>query len=340
MSHSRPIVRCLPVSLGTVLLAFAILGGQGHTAAGQAAGPEPDASWNLPTFTLPPVTSKGIRLIAYGDMRFADPKMTHGTNPRVRAWLAAKVGAEKPDALLLTGDMPYVGSAASDWDQYRRETESWTRAGFPVLPSIGNHELYFDHDKALANYMQAYPMLHGHRYYSALMGNVEVISLDMNSPTEPRSEQTLWFAAQLEHLPKSVEFLFILYHVPWVADDQSQMIAGIPSPQALLLRGILERHLPAIRAQVMVISGHIHNYERFERRGVEYLVTGGGGAQPYPILLRGNRDLYKGGGFPVYNYVTLELENHQLKGTMWKVVDPDAAVLSVEEKDHFEMRAR
>ena len=57
-----------------------------------------------------------------------------------------------------------------------------------MLPTLGNHELYFDHDKASRNYVLAYPMLQGHRFYSALMGPVEVISLDMNSPTEPRSE--------------------------------------------------------------------------------------------------------------------------------------------------------
>lgn len=326
----------LTIAVRSLLCAAFVLASGGQSLAGQAAS----ATDYGPTFTLAaPPAGRTMRLIAYGDMRFADPKLTKGTNPRVRAWLAGQVGKERPDALLLTGDMPYVGSTTADWDEYRKETASWTQAGFPVLPTLGNHELYFEYDKGLRNYLQAYPMLEGHRFYSAVMGPVEVISLDMNSPTMARSEQTLWFAGQLEHLPKQVEFLMILYHVPWVADEQSNLLAGVPSPQAVLLRDILERHLSRIRARVMVVSGHIHNYERFERKGVEYVVSGGGGAQPYPILLRGSQDLYKGGGFPVYNYVTLEIANHVLKGTMWKVRDPDAGELSVEAKDHFELKA-
>ena len=38
--------------------------------------------------------AKPLRLIAYGDMRFANPSLTQAMNPKVRSWLAAKVGGE------------------------------------------------------------------------------------------------------------------------------------------------------------------------------------------------------------------------------------------------------
>ena len=132
----------------------------------------------------------------------------------------------------------------------------------------------------------------------------------------------------------------ILYHIPWVADTQSQLIANVPSPGAVMLRNILESHLNRFRAKVIVFSGHIHNYERFERRGVEYVVTGGGGAEPYRILYRGRSDLYRDTGFPVFNYVTLEIKDHELHGVMWKVADPDAETLSAEQKDSFVIKAQ
>ena len=96
-----------------------------------------------------------------------------------------------------------------------------------------------------------------------------------------------------------------------------------------------------MRAKVIVFNGHIHNYERFERRGVEYVVTGGGGAVPYPILFRGSGDLYRDSGFPVYHYLTLEVRDHQLHAVMWKVIDPDlpADQLNVEIKDTFILKA-
>lgn len=295
-----------------------------------------------PTFVLNQFqTGKPVRLVAYGDMRFTNPAVTEGTNPKVRRWLAARVGLEHPQALLLTGDMPYTGGLKADWEQYQLETRSWKEEGFPVFPAIGNHEVYHDIDKGIANYLANYPALEGHRYYSALLGSVEVLALDMTSPAGERSAQLQWFASQLEHLPSSVDFLMILFHTPWVADAQSQLVANLPTKQALVLRGVLESHLSRMHAKVIVFSGHIHNYERFERRGVEYVVTGGGGAVPYPILFRGQADLYRDPGFPVYHYLTLEVRDHQLSATMWKVIDPEVpeANLNVEVKDRFVIKA-
>lgn len=303
--------------------------------------PPPGAgSDTKPTFLLKQFSvAEPIRLVAYGDMRFTDPSVTNGTNPKVRQWLAEKIALEHPQTLLLTGDMPFVGDKAADWEEYRRETAGWRAEGFPVLPTMGNHEIYMDREKGIANYLENYPQLEGHRYYSALLGPVEVMALDMNSPVGPRSPQARWFAAQLEHLPAQVEFLFILYHIPWVADTQSQLFANIPTKDALALRAMLEARLNRIHAKVVVFNGHIHNYERFERNGVEYVVTGGGGAVPYPILFRGSHDLYRDPGFPVYHYLTLEVKDHQLKAVMWKVIDPDAGELNVEAKDSFTIEA-
>lgn len=278
-----------------------------------------------------------MRLIAYGDMRFTDPAVTNGTNPRIRKWLVDRIAKENPQALLITGDMPMTGEKQSDWDWYQKETAPWTAAGFPVFPTMGNHEVYHDKAKGTANFLANYPMLKGHTYYSALLGSVEIISLDMNTSISPRSEQARWFAGQLDNLPAQVDFLLILYHIPPVVDTQSKLVANLPTPDARALRSLLESRLAHMRARVMVLNGHIHNYERFEERGVEYVVTGGGGAVPYPVLFRGVHDLYRDPGFPVYHYLTLEVSDHRLKAAMWKIKNPDADTLEVEQKDSFQM---
>ena len=72
---------------------------------------------------------------------------------------------------------------------------------------------------------------------------------------------------------------------------------------------------------------------------MEYVTSGGGGAEPYPLLFRGSEDLYRDTAFPVYHYVTLDYRNGQLHAVMWKVKDPDAATLSVEQKDEFTLVA-
>jgi hypothetical protein len=296
--------------------------------------PDTNPTFNFSQFSA----DKPIRMIAYGDMRFTDPAVTKGTNPRVRRWLAERVGAERPEVLLLTGDMPFTGANYRDWQVYAVETASWRADGFLTLPTLGNHEIYGGAQAGIENYLRAFPAIQNRRYYSALIGNVEVISLDATMGVGPPSQQGEWFAAQLGHLPSQVQFLFILYHVPWVADRQSQMFAHLPTKEALTLRGILEAHLAKMHARVVVFNGHIHNYERFERLGVEYVITGGGGAEPYPLLYRGKADQYQDPGFPVYHYLTLEVSDGKMHATMWKVRDPEAAELSVEEKDEFTLQ--
>lgn len=293
-----------------------------------------------PTFTIGKFAPGApIHMVGYGDMRFTDPSVKIGTNPRVRKWLAERVGQESPQVLMVTGDMPYAGARDEDWQVYRSETASWNANHALVLPTIGNHEVRGGVQKGIANYLANYPGLKGHRYYSILMGSVEVISLDMTSPSGGTSAQATWFAAQLDHLPKQVEFLFILYHTPWVVDQQSQLFTNLPSKEALTLRHLMEIHLHKIHAKVIVLSGHIHNYERFERNGVSYIISGGGGAEPYPLLFRGSADLYRDTAFPVYHYLTLDYEHGTIHGMMWKVKDPDADTLSVEKKDEFTIMA-
>jgi acid phosphatase type 7 len=308
--------------------------GQGHSVTPQPA-PDPNPTFVFRQFNA----GDPIHLVAYGDMRFTDPSVTSGTNPRVRKWLAERIGTVAPQALLLTGDMPFTGADPADWQEFQTETASWRSAHILELPTTGNHEVKGGIEPGIANYLKNFPEIEGHRYYSALLGRVEVISLDMNLPKEISDPQARWFAAQLDHLPKQVEFLMILYHLPWMADAQTRLLIELPSHPALVLRGILEARMSHLHAKVIVFNGHIHNYERFERNGVEYVVTGGGGAQPYPLLLRGRADLYRDTGFPVYHYLTIDIVENKLHAVMWKVKDPDAVPLRVEAKDEFSLTA-
>jgi hypothetical protein len=294
--------------------------------------PEPGA----PTLVFPQfVIGQALHFVAYGDTRFTDPTVTTGTNPRVRHWLTERIAQQHPKFILLTGDTPFHGALDGDWAEFQRETVSWREEGAIQLPTTGNHEVYGGGEAGIANYLKNFPDISGNRYYSALLGSVEVISLDYTQASDATSTQGRWFAAELNHVPAQVEFLLILYHLPWMADRQSQLLIDLPTKDALGLRTMLETRLAKIHAKVVVFNGHIHNYERFERGGVEYVITGGGGAEPYPLLFRGAGDLYRDTGFPVYHYLVVDVANHTLHAVMWKVKDPDANPLEDEVKDQF-----
>jgi hypothetical protein len=84
-----------------------------------------------------------------------------------------------------------------------------------------------------------------------------------------------------------------------------------------------------------VIAGHIHNYERFQQDGVTYLVSGGGGAVPYPVE-RTPADAYQDPSFPNYHYLKFVLAGDILNGTMYRLADPRTTKWEI--KDTFEVR--
>lgn len=294
-----------------------------------------------PTFTVSDLPAgRPLRIIVYGDMRFTDTSNTSDTHPGVRKWLAQKVGEEKPDVLLLTGDMPFHGSNPADWKIYSQETALWAQEQLRIYPTIGNHEGLTDPRSGMMNYFAAYPQIDHHRWYSVRMGNIYLITLDTSTFLNIGWEQRQWLDAQLAHIPSSADFVFFLFHVPLVSDLQTAFMLGIPDAAALDLRHDLEASAAASHAKFVVFNGHIHNYERFEINGITHVITGGGGARPYPIFIRGDQDLFQASTYPNFNYVVITLEGKHAEAKMYRVVDPDAAQKTVELKDSFKLDAK
>ena len=286
-----------------------------------------------------------LKIVAYGDMRFTDPTNTYDTNPRVRKWLVDRIAQEKPDALFVSGDLPFRGAVAADWQRYREETEPWKAAALRVYPTIGNHELVPEEDFALPNYFAEFPWLGERYWYSVQIGSAYLIALDSNSRYRnrtlyPGSPQWQWLDMQLGHLPPEINFVFFLIHMPLINDVQSEVIADLPEAREVKLRHYLEEKAKQAHAKFIVVSGHVHNYERFEHGGVSYIVSGGGGAKPYPVYFRSPEDLYHDPGFPNFNYVVLKVHGKQANATMYRVADPKAATLSTEIKDVFSLQAK
>jgi len=287
--------------------------------------------------------SHPLKIIAYGDMRFTDPHETSATNPKVRRWLVDQIAAEKPDAVLLSGDVPWRGGEAADYEVYRSETEVWRDSHLRIYPALGNHEFHgidplSTEQKCLENWWNAFPELRGVRWYSVELGDsVYILNLDSNASLLPGSPQILWLQGQLAHLPPAVKFVFFNLHHPPVVDFQENgddSHNGRPNEKALA--DFLAQTAGRQRAKFIVVAGHIHNYERFDQDGIVYLVSGGGGAKPRPIA-RHPGDLYQDASFPNYHYVKFVEGSDRLDATMVRLADPDAPTPSWQEKDHFQV---
>jgi hypothetical protein len=295
-----------------------------------------------PTFTVEESDlHKPVTLIAYGDMRFTDPANREATNPDARQALVARIAKEKPDAILLNGDVPWHGGDKGDYSVFRAETEVWRASHLRVYPALGNHEFSrCEVPQCLENWWTTFPELRNRRWYSVALGReLYAIALDSDTSLLPGSDQRQWLEAQISSLPASVRFVLITLHHPPVADIQKNFnVDHNPRPNEISLANFLKGAAASRKARFLVSAGHIHNYERAVQDDVVYLVSGGGGAHPYPVE-RTPSDLYQDRAFPNFHYLKFVLEGKTMKASMYRL-DLDAASPEWQEKDTFELRAK
>lgn len=294
-----------------------------------------------PTFTVP-ASDLGTPLVmvAYGDMRFTDPTEIVASSPQARQALVAAVAREHAAAVFVSGDIPWHANPA-DYAVYRHETRAWRAARLRVYPALGNHEFSgCDEAQCLDYWWDVFPELRSRRWYSVALGTkVLAIALDSDISLLPGSEQHQWLEEQVNGISPTVRLVVIFLHHPPVADLQEGGLANHnPRPNEIALADYLGEIAPQSKARFLVSAGHTHNYERFLQDGVVYLVSGGGGAHPSPVV-RGPGDLYPSADYPNYHYVRLVLRGQTVSGEMVRLADYTAAKpVTWQVRDRFEIR--
>jgi hypothetical protein len=285
-----------------------------------------------------------FRFVAYGDTRFTDPANTTVTNPQVRQQLVRAIAETHPAFILFSGDITYNGDSAEDWKVYDQETAVWREGKVPVYPTLGNRDLHGDVGVALENYFARFPNLKQNRFYSVRAGNSLILALD-SALGELDGKQGEWLQSQFQHLPPGTDFVFIVLHHPPYSSSTGDKSEGHGGHGARLseqnLAAYLEEKQKTLRPRIVVIAGHVHNYERHAHGGVLYFVTGGGGAHAYPIN-RSPGDLFQSQAIN-YHYLLLEVDAGKLKATMnrlelndgvTKWTQPDSVTISFSLSTH------
>jgi 3',5'-cyclic AMP phosphodiesterase CpdA len=171
--------------------------------------------------------------------------------------------ANPADVLVTLGDNDYTERPA----QFRRnwaESFGWLPASeVTVAGTLGNHDV-----RVARGTYQFGPLQMPGPFYRRAVGDLELFVLDSNAVTW---RQTRWLAAALASSPARWK-VAVLHHPPFTC--------GHYASHGLVVQRwvpLFERH--RVR---LVLSGHDHNYQRFQpRRGVTYVVHGGGSGYFY-----------------------------------------------------------
>jgi predicted phosphodiesterase len=230
------------------------------------------SSWGPIGFETPALGEAELRFGVIGDSGFGDDQTRE---------LVERMAGYDLDFVLHTGDSVYKafeesGPAEAFAQKYFKVFSPLLHRN-PVFPVLGNH----DFDLAVRSegrpyFLRAFPALKDSSIPDSALGTwyaferagIQFIMLDSQAfyGAGGRAEQTAWLEERLED--PTFRFSIAVFHTPPYSSGRYRN-----GGRAL---GLDWGPLFEAADVPLVLSGHDHNYERIERNGVTYVVSGGG----------------------------------------------------------------
>jgi hypothetical protein len=206
-------------------------------------------------------TQAATGILAVGDFGVG------GTTEREMGLAMKRFAANHPAAALLVtlGDNDYTESPSAFHRNWTASFGWLGSVGLRVAGTLGNHDIRVDRGHYEYDELDM-PRAH----YRRTAGNVTFFILNSNRVS---SIQTEWLK---KVLPASTATwkVVVFHHPAWTCGAYRSNTAIVQTWVPLFERYGVQ----------LVLNGHDHNYQRFgPRRGVRYIVHGGGGAHLYPI---------------------------------------------------------
>jgi len=227
----------------------------------------------------------------------------------VSQWMEKDAAQQFPAFFYHLGDLVYYDGEHGAY--YPQFYEPYLHYPAPIFAIPGNHDTdvgvppnHVSLEPFMANFCDTKPehspdahdierttMIQPNCYWTLNTPLATIVGLATNAPDHGvvKADQAKWLVGELKAAPHDRALLVALHHPPLSADDHHGA--------SLAMRELLDKAFAdAGRVPDLVLSGHVHNYQRFKRplengETLTYIVAGAGG---YPNL----HTLAKVGGAP------------------------------------------
>lgn len=210
-------------------------------------------------------------------------------DPDPQRFVAAAIVADTADLLYVVGDVVYFNGDESQYGpQFYEPYASYNR---PIVAIPGNHDGDNSDNPSVPsltafvqNFCAPSPhldqqaeetnrdtMTQPNVYWTLRDPLFTIIGLYTNVPAGGvvQSDQAAWLASELAAAPADAALIVTLHHPPYSCDT---MHGGSASMGRLLDGAFAQGRRPHL-----ILSGHVHNYQRFSRGQLPYVVIGNGG---------------------------------------------------------------
>ena len=228
---------------------------------GSQSGHDPSSSNRA---SAPPSAgAESVRVFAVGDL---------GNKGDRDDTIARLIADYAPDAFFALGDTVYPNASQDNYDAFY--DESYGILNQIVWPVPGNHDYRKGSiDDYLAYFDEHAPHFPGTTYYASDLGSWRIYALDSEiGESAPGDAMYDWLEADLTDHPSAC--IAAMWHKPIYTIGSKAYDEGAMRPiyDLLLAKGV-----------DLVLTGHDHNYQRWEVDGITYFVVGTGGKSRYRL---------------------------------------------------------
>jgi 3',5'-cyclic AMP phosphodiesterase CpdA len=231
----------------------------------------------ITTHSAKPPTTTHFRFVAFGDT---------GDGSQSQKDVATRLMQVQPDLAVLTGDLTYNQATYDLFEKRYFQVYADLIKSTWIAPAMGNHDVSYKNGQSFVdvfvNPPAATTAAEQELYYSFDYGNAHFTILNNYfGMTATNSAQYAWLRSDLA--ASNQFWKFVVFHEPIYATDSSQGSRDNAAGVENLVPLFEQYHVN------MVLTGHLHYYERMKpllnsqvstiaAGGVVYLITGGGGA--------------------------------------------------------------